>query len=548
MIDSAKTEVAGISALVERMAEVQVNMLDARKCETPIQLGFFFDGTKNNVDVDEPRFAQSNVARLWRSYSNQPSRGIFSQYIPGVGTPFNDIERKAEGWEGTGFGIGCEARVLFALMQVLEFLNSAIGGNQKLFTKIQKRILCTCTDVTRRSDLNEILKLGRSRGLQECVELRGAVREDFFRRELIKLERTMSSSPVRITQCLIDVFGFSRGAAEARVFANWLGKMLISGRLAGIPLTVRFIGLFDTVASAGLRSGILGAVTNTTRGHDGWADSAYLRVDRSVRNCVHFVAMHEVRKNFPLEELAVDGRQPKHFIQIAYPGSHSDVGGGYEPGALGIAVAADSRKISQLPLNHMYEYAVKAGVPLDKNLLRLWHPKIDPFAVDPELIQDYSKFLDASGRTSRRMHEWMEKYLAWRWQRRNSYSELNQVQQAKADRSLLVKSNRKLIFDAEYLIGQQGSGFLQSLSQSVAVLPFGAMANLVRDLPVQLDPEAATVLKKAMGHGWIDKRITDFFDKYVHDSYAGFSAILEEPTGYWRYRRCFQGTEKVLFA
>src|SRR5690606_40825703 len=42
-------------------------------------------------------------------------------------------------------------------------------------------------------------------------------------------------------------------------------------------------------------------------------------------------AHHEIRKNFPLSSIMNDnGNGPSHFTEIAVPGAHSDVGGGYE--------------------------------------------------------------------------------------------------------------------------------------------------------------------------------------------------------------------------
>lgn len=59
----------------------------------------------------------------------------------------------------------------------------------------------------------------------------------------------------------ISVFGFSRGATEARVFVNWLQSLCrldakLSGKtgamsLGGFPVQFDFLGLFDTVASVG---------------------------------------------------------------------------------------------------------------------------------------------------------------------------------------------------------------------------------------------------------------------------------------------------------
>ncbi|MDT1843320.1 DUF2235 domain-containing protein, partial [Acinetobacter baumannii] len=79
------------------------------------------------------------------------------------------------------------------------------------------------------------------------------------------------------------------------------------------------------------------------------------RLPSAVQNCVHMLAMHELRRNFPLDLIGIDGKVQQGWLQYAYPGSHSDVGGGYRPGELGIAVNDDSQKLSQIPLNHMLE-------------------------------------------------------------------------------------------------------------------------------------------------------------------------------------------------
>src|SRR5207247_2411028 len=94
-------------------------------------------------------------------------------------------------------------------------------------------------------------------------------------------------------------------------------------------------------------------------------------VPEMVENCVHMVAMHELRKNFPLDTLAIKGALPARSREFAYPGAHSDVGGGYAPGALGISVSnnlmeSDALKLSQIPLHHMLACALAADVPLTK--------------------------------------------------------------------------------------------------------------------------------------------------------------------------------------
>ena len=60
-------------------------------------------------------------------------------------------------------------------------------------------------------------------------------------------------------QINVAVFGFPRGAAEARAFVNWMYALCdeVDGgyQFAGIPLRVEFLGIFDTVASVGVAGG-----------------------------------------------------------------------------------------------------------------------------------------------------------------------------------------------------------------------------------------------------------------------------------------------------
>ena len=129
-----------------------------------------------------------------------------------------------------------------------------------------------------------------------------------------------------------DVFGFSRGAAAARHFVNVIDQKsnhpLVKAmannpdiRLkAGFDWASRddvrftFVGLFDTVLSS------FNAKVNVQ-----------LKADCAER-VVHLTALDEVRKHFPLSRITVDAAGtsiPAHFTELALPGAHSDVGGGY---------------------------------------------------------------------------------------------------------------------------------------------------------------------------------------------------------------------------
>ncbi|MGL4751780.1 MAG: T6SS phospholipase effector Tle1-like catalytic domain-containing protein [Aeromonadaceae bacterium] len=129
-----------------------------------------------------------------------------------------------------------------------------------------------------------------------------------------------------------DVFGFSRGASAARQFVNTLDQQAdhplveavakeTSIRLkAGFDWAsredcrIKFVGLFDTVCSSLLE-----------------ARSVTLAPDCAER-VVHLTAKDEWRYFFALTRITndVEGKKiASNFTELALPGCHSDIGGGY---------------------------------------------------------------------------------------------------------------------------------------------------------------------------------------------------------------------------
>jgi len=142
------------------------------------------------------------------------------------------------------------------------------------------------------------------RGMTRCEELiTAAVRTNFT-----------------ITQIVLDAFGFSRGAAAARNFVHealkaddGLAHRLTEAGYTVGSVVVRFVGLFDTVASYGVQH------TN---------DTADLKLDaiRVAEKVVQLAAGEEHRANFRLTNIAsAGGNGVEHYL----PGVHSDIGGGY---------------------------------------------------------------------------------------------------------------------------------------------------------------------------------------------------------------------------
>ncbi|BDT56628.1 hypothetical protein MasN3_01220 [Massilia varians] len=128
----------------------------------------------------------------------------------------------------------------------------------------------------------------------------------------------------------IDVVGFSRGAAEARVWLNQLVGKIRNGQYTSNKsrktrcLNLRFEGLFDTVSHLGY-----------LHGND---DKYDFRIPTAVRHAAHAVALNEYRGDpvsFHLRSI-LGSQQPSRAnrIEQAFVGAHSDVGGGYASGDL----------------------------------------------------------------------------------------------------------------------------------------------------------------------------------------------------------------------
>lgn len=135
----------------------------------------------------------------------------------------------------------------------------------------------------------------------------------------------------KVARIELDIFGFSRGAAAARHFANETlksEKNILAEVLANTPMAaegfsrdniaINFIGIFDTAA----------AVAKMSFGDFSVHDAAnpglnlYLAPDIA-KKVVHLVARDERRHNFSLNTA--------NAADIVLPGAHSDLGGGYVP-------------------------------------------------------------------------------------------------------------------------------------------------------------------------------------------------------------------------
>jgi len=112
----------------------------------------------------------------------------------------------------------------------------------------------------------------------------------------------------------IFIFGFSRGAATARLFASYLDHKNINGIVPEVAL----LGVFDTV----VQSSDVGDSEDIKNVDTEGKDSS---LPKCVKKAIHLVSLDELREPFKPTLFNEDDR----VTEVWCPGNHSDVGGGY---------------------------------------------------------------------------------------------------------------------------------------------------------------------------------------------------------------------------
>lgn len=128
-------------------------------------------------------------------------------------------------------------------------------------------------------------------------------------------------APSSFCRLQLDIFGFSRGAAAARHFANRINNSSFKSQFAlahDVECTIGFIGLFDTVAAMGGLADLGDISDDINPGLN-----LYLSPD-CAQYVVQLTARDEHRRNYSLSRIA-----PQWPMEIAVPGAHADIGGGY---------------------------------------------------------------------------------------------------------------------------------------------------------------------------------------------------------------------------
>lgn len=511
--DLSKNELAARSIYRNQLGRIETAK-DFSKCRKPVWISCFFDGTGNNYKEDgwgktnEDMVKYSNVAKLW--HFGHPKKDAVNRtyglYATGVGTPFPPVG-------DTGGGIDKALGMA-----------SAAKGQARITWMLEQ--------------------------LKESVEVHMP----------------------HVNQINVAVFGFSRGAAEARAFVRQLaaqcyrqGDELIWTKGSGFKqprLVIYFLGIFDTVASVGfggsrlesklkymvtpimpVAGGVLASVDDG--GHADWAGD--LRIPWYVRFCEHYVASHEVREKFPSDSVREDQDIPSNCRETFYPGAHSDVGGGYE--AMG--QEGRSNELSRIPLCNMYLSAYAAGVPFNppSEVLAAGGSLFD---IRPELqacFDAYMKHVEGDNGLEKQVISHMNNYYHWRWGRtlrqraarkeREAIIAQGQAVMYATPDSYMTITDREWETDVQD-IAEKRTGFFRSSTEPMEDVIFDAWKGKLRK---SMPPQELALFDK-------------FFDRYVHDSVAGFKNQMSdsnigavEASRWARNRQYFLGKrgKKFLF-
>lgn len=277
-----------------------------------LTIGVFFDGTGNNVENINSRIEQCD-SKLYGLDSSELAK-------------FNEKCMAKKGYRDSA------ATSYLGYFTNIHWLNGLYKQDEKIpgnAMKAQRKVYIEGIG-TKNKEKDSKFGLGFGNNKTGVVAKTDRAIE-LIKEQILLFINKNDMSTIAIAKIQFDVFGFSRGAAAARHFANRVNDedpALVEAIKAGLsgytqhgkPAgEIRFIGPFDTVAA-------VAALSDGLDPHDSNNNDVKLELPPGIaKHVFHITAMHECRYNFCLNSIK------EVWPELSLPGVHSDIGGGYNP-------------------------------------------------------------------------------------------------------------------------------------------------------------------------------------------------------------------------
>jgi len=328
----------------------------------------------------------------------------------------------------------------------------------------------------------------------------------------------------KVNRIDVAVFGFSRGAALARAFVNqllnkcemkdgvphWPCPTALDGKSA--PLHFRFLGLFDTVESVGLH------------GHN-LNGGMLMHVPDEVEHCVHLVSGHELRAFFPSTPVRNGGASR---TEIAWPGVHSDVGGGYRPNE-----QARTDLLARIALNRMRLEGRMRGVPFTAPSLASGsvHDLFEYTEDVKSLFDEYMSVVGTGGTLEQQTLAHMRLYYGWlkvRYQQKPAdvYKGVTSTDpQIQIELQKIQRTYDHLTVDTDAMNWRKYLTDLWKNNRGEYDRTIET-AGGQREMNKPLSDGEAAYWEAWLNPPTLSPNLVRFFDEYVHDSRAGFAITI----------------------
>lgn len=324
---------------------------------TPRRIVIFADGTGNAFTTQE-----SNIWRLFQALDqSQPDQ--IARYIPGVGTSGFRPFAMLDGATGIGvpsnvrklyrflcwnwrpgdeiwmFGFSRGAftvRTLIGLIHHEGLVPAEIGGRQVSHAEMDRNVMAAWRSYRKKTAPDSTML------------------------PTVRIARRIRDGVLAAVQRLTNRTGY-RAISNATIAQNRGG---LTG--ASSPVTVRFLGVFDTVEAYGVPFEELRLAIDRAVWPLSFRNKALSGIVATAR---HALALDDERLSFkPIRFDAPPAGSAQTIDEVWFAGVHSDVGGGYPDGAL-----------SYLPLVWIAEEAERIGLRLGDGALDGFRREASPF-------------------------------------------------------------------------------------------------------------------------------------------------------------------------